>query len=62
MLFRSVKAFDPCGAGDTFLAAFAFCHLLTKDIDTSIEFAVKAATITVQHIGTYSPKLEEILC
>lgn len=57
-----IKAFDPCGAGDTFLASFVFCHLLTKNIDVAIEFAIRASTITVQHIGTYSPKLEEILC
>ena len=57
-----IKAFDVCGAGDTFLASFAFSHLLTKDVGLSIEFAIKAASVTVQHIGVYSPKLEEILC
>jgi len=57
-----IKAFDVCGAGDTFLASFVFSHLLTKDVGLSIQFAIKAAAVTVQHIGVYSPKLEEILC
>jgi len=57
-----IRAFDVCGAGDTFLSSFVFSHLLTNDIDASIEFAIKASSITVQHIGVYSPKLEEILC
>lgn len=57
-----IKAFDVCGAGDTFLASFAFCHLITKDDELSIKFAIKASSITVQHIGVYSPSLKEILC
>jgi len=56
-----IKAFDVCGAGDTFLASFAFFHLLTRDVESAIEFAIKASSVTVQHIGVYSPSLEEIL-
>jgi bifunctional ADP-heptose synthase (sugar kinase/adenylyltransferase) len=61
-LVPKIKAFDVCGAGDTFLSAFVFAHLLTKDVDSAIQFAIKAASVTIQHIGVYSPKLEEILC
>jgi D-beta-D-heptose 7-phosphate kinase/D-beta-D-heptose 1-phosphate adenosyltransferase len=57
-----IKAFDVCGAGDTFLSAFSFAHLLSKDIDIAIEFAIKASSITIQHVGVYSPDLGEILC
>lgn len=57
-----IKAFDVCGAGDTFLSAFSFAHLLSKDIDIAIEFAIKASSITIQHVGVYSPNLGEILC
>jgi len=55
-----VEAFDVCGAGDTFLAALAFNYLVTNSILNAIDFAVKAASITIQHIGVYSPTLAEI--
>jgi len=55
-----VEAFDVCGAGDTFLAALTYQFCKTNDIIASIEFATKAASITIQHIGVYSPSLEEI--
>lgn len=57
----AVEVADVCGAGDTFLAAFAYKFIETTDIDKSIEFANKAAALTVQHLGNYAPKLEEIL-
>lgn len=53
---------DVCGAGDTFLASFSYKYLLTKNVETSIEFAIKASSITVQHLGVYAPTLKEILC
>jgi D-beta-D-heptose 7-phosphate kinase/D-beta-D-heptose 1-phosphate adenosyltransferase len=52
---------DVCGAGDTFLAALVYRYLESKDILMSIEFANQAASVTVQHIGVYAPKLDEIL-
>jgi bifunctional ADP-heptose synthase (sugar kinase/adenylyltransferase) len=55
-----VEAFDVCGAGDTFLSALAYNFVLTKDILTAIQFATGAASVTIQHIGVYSPSLEEI--
>lgn len=55
-----VEAFDVCGAGDTFLAALAFEYIQSKDILKSINFAVKAASVTIQHVGVYSPTLAEI--
>jgi bifunctional ADP-heptose synthase (sugar kinase/adenylyltransferase) len=55
-----VEAFDVCGAGDTFLAALAYDFVQHKDILTAINFAVKAASVTIQHVGVYSPTLEEI--
>ena len=51
---------DVCGAGDTFLAAFAYQFALTYNFDTAIKFAIRASSITVQHIGVYAPTLEEI--
>ena len=55
-----VEAFDVCGAGDTFLSALAYNYVLSQDIVSAIEFATRAASITIQHIGVYSPTLEEI--
>lgn len=59
--FKSVPVdvSDVCGAGDTFLAALVYWHLSTKDIKIAIEMANKAAAITVQHLGTYAPTIEE---
>ena len=55
-----VEAFDVCGAGDTFLAALACEYIQSKEILKAINFAVKAASVTIQHVGVYSPTLEEI--
>jgi len=55
-----VEAHDVCGAGDTFLAALAYNYTLYGDMNKAIEFAMKAAAITVQHVGVYAPSLEEI--
>lgn len=57
----TVEVADVCGAGDTFLSALTYNFLLTHDIGKSIEFANKAASITVQHLGNYAPTLEELL-
>ena len=55
-----VNAYDVCGAGDTFLASLAFEYMNTKDMEQAVMFAMKAAAITVKHIGVYAPTLEEI--
>jgi D-glycero-beta-D-manno-heptose-7-phosphate kinase len=55
-----VEAHDVCGAGDTFLASLVFEFLRKNDMEEAILFAMKAAAITVQKIGVYAPKLEEI--
>ena len=55
-----VPTFDVCGAGDTFLAALVWRYLSTQDIDHSIQFANRAAAVTVQHVGVYAPTLQEI--
>ena len=55
-----IEAFDVCGAGDTFLAALAFEYVQSGDILKSIDFAIKAASVTIQHVGVYSPTLAEI--
>lgn len=57
----NVDVTDVCGAGDTFLAALVYQYLNTHNIDSAIEFANKAASITVQHMGVYAPTLEEIV-
>ena len=56
----NVEVSDVTGAGDTFLAALTFEYLNTKNIEKAVKFAIRASAITVQHIGVYSPTLEEI--
>jgi len=56
----TVEITDVCGAGDTFLAALCYQYLRTCDIDNAIKFAIRAASVTVKHIGVYAPTLEEI--
>lgn len=56
----SVEVSDVCGAGDTFLAALVYKYLENNDLNKAIPYAIKAAAITVQHMGVYSPRLEEI--
>ena len=56
----TVEVSDVCGAGDTFLAALAYGYLCTDDIGKAIEFANRAASVTVQHLGVYAPTLKEL--
>jgi bifunctional ADP-heptose synthase (sugar kinase/adenylyltransferase) len=55
-----VEVVDVTGAGDTFLAALAYCYLIDQNIKNAVEFAIRAASITVQHLGVYAPSLKEI--
>lgn len=55
-----VEAYDVCGAGDTFLAALTFEYLIKNNMEEAIQFAMKAAAVTVQKNGVYAPTLEEI--
>lgn len=57
----SVEVNDVVGAGDTFLSAMTYEYLKTKNMNSALEFAIKASAITVQHRGVYAPSLEEIL-
>ena len=51
---------DVCGAGDTFLAALVYKFLQTNHMPDAIKFAIAASAVTVQHVGVYAPRLEEI--
>lgn len=55
-----VEVVDVTGAGDTFLAALTYRYLVTNDIESAVEFATRAAAVTVQHTGVYAPTLKEI--
>lgn len=59
-LAPKVEVSDVCGAGDTFLSALTYKWCLTQDIRESIQFAITAGAITVQHLGNYAPTLKEI--
>lgn len=55
-----VEVNDVVGAGDTFLSAMTYQYLKIKNMNSALEFAVKASAITVQHRGVYAPTLEEL--
>ena len=66
---KEQDVFDVTGAGDVFLAAFVFkytewCLRLTQpsvvDLIDCAKFANKAAGISVQHMGTYVVRWEEL--
>ena len=56
-----IEVTDVCGAGDTFLSSLTYKFLQSGSITTAINFANRAATIMVQHMGNYAPRLEEII-
>ena len=55
-----IEAFDVCGAGDSFLAALTYAYIHSGDVINALHFATRAASVTVQHSGVYSPTLDEI--
>lgn len=55
-----VEVADVTGAGDTFLAAFAYRYSTSNDLTEAIKFATRASAVTVQHLGCYAPMLGEI--
>lgn len=57
---QGAEVVDVCGAGDTFLAALVYKYLHCNNVNESIRFANKAASITVKNMGVYAPTLEEI--
>jgi bifunctional ADP-heptose synthase (sugar kinase/adenylyltransferase) len=61
-MFSAVESevVDVTGAGDTFLASLVYQYMLKSNLDEAILFAIKASSITVQHMGVYAPTLEEI--
>jgi D-beta-D-heptose 7-phosphate kinase/D-beta-D-heptose 1-phosphate adenosyltransferase len=56
----TIEVSDVCGAGDTFLAALVLEFLNTQDIKKAIDFANRAAAITVQHSGVYALTEQDI--
>lgn len=56
----AIEVADVCGAGDTFLAALTYAYLESGSIEQSMPFAIRASSITIQHIGVYAPTLKEI--
>ena len=57
---EKTKIVDVVGAGDTFLAALVYFHLLYGKIEEAIPFANKAAAIAVQNFGTYVLTEEDV--
>jgi D-beta-D-heptose 7-phosphate kinase/D-beta-D-heptose 1-phosphate adenosyltransferase len=57
---EQVDVNDVTGAGDCFLAAFVYALTLGKDYQTCLNTAVKGATESVKHVGTYVLKPKDL--
>lgn len=57
---KPIDVVDVCGAGDIFLAALAVRYIETRSMSESIDFANKAARVSVAHARTYIPTRTEI--
>jgi D-beta-D-heptose 7-phosphate kinase/D-beta-D-heptose 1-phosphate adenosyltransferase len=57
---EQVDVNDVTGAGDCFLAAFVYALTLGKDYQTCLNTAVKGATESVKHVGTYVLKPRDL--
>jgi len=55
-----VEVNDVTGAGDCFLATFVYGLSIGKDYEASLKLAVKGATESVKHVGTYTIKVEDL--
>ena len=58
---QPVKVFDVCGAGDTFLAALVYKFLETRSMENAINYANKAAAISVTHPGAYRLSKQDLI-
>lgn len=56
----NVEVTDVTGAGDCFLAAFVYGLTKKYEYQKCLDIAVRAATISVQHLGTYTLKPEDV--
>ncbi|GGD81513.1 ribokinase [Paenibacillus nasutitermitis] len=59
---RKVKPVDTTGAGDCFNAAFGFAIASGRELEASLNFAVKAASLSVTKFGAQDgmPSLDEV--
>jgi bifunctional ADP-heptose synthase (sugar kinase/adenylyltransferase) len=51
---------DVTGVGDTFISSLTFNFMINEDIYRAIQFAIDACSVTIQHVGVYSPTMTEI--
>lgn len=57
---QAQEVFDVCGAGDTAIATFAVAIAKDFSEEEAVFLATKAAGITCQHLGSYSPTYKEV--
>lgn len=56
-----VSVYDVSGAGDVFHATLSVITTVTGNLETGIKCAVKLATKSVEHVGTYCITKEDIM-
>lgn len=57
---HSAEVYDVTGAGDTVIATLAHCLNENMPMHKSVQYAIKAAGITVCHLGAYAPTAKEV--
>jgi bifunctional ADP-heptose synthase (sugar kinase/adenylyltransferase) len=57
---HNVEVHDVCGAGDIFLCGLLYCFLNTNNIESSIRYANKLASLSVSKFGTYVLTKEDL--
>ena len=58
---KKIEIKDICGAGDSFISAFAISYLDSNNFSKAIRFANACASVSVTVPGVYSPTLEEVM-
>jgi len=57
---NKVEVYDVCGAGDIFLSSLVFSFLKCKNLELSIQYANRLASLSVSKFGTYVLKHGDI--
>ena len=56
-----LKPVNATGAGDAFMAALVYCHLMNTGIDEAARLATAASAIAISHENTINPNMSKEL-
>lgn len=58
---KKVQLHDVCGAGDTFLAGLVYRYLHIHELEQSIVYANRCASLSVTHFGNFVPGENDVV-